>query len=89
MKSNIQSATQGVSGKTVKIGKMFSDHGAQTITAKGKVEVGTMDNRGYKHRSLPLSDIRIKEVNVIKIGSFLIDSVVDFIRALFKFLQKS
>lgn len=89
MKSNIRSATQGISGKTVKVGKMFSDHGAQTVTAKGKAEISTMDNRGHRPRSLPFSYIKIKEVNIIKLGLSLIDSVIDCIRALFKFFQKS
>lgn len=84
MSSNLRSGAQGVSGKSVKVGKMFSDRGSQIVTAKGKSEVQTMDNRGYKPRALPFSSIKIREITIIKVGFSFIDSIVDNIVTFFK-----
>lgn len=84
MRDNVRSATQGISGKTVRVGKMLSDHGAQIISAKGKVEMGIMDNRGHKPRKLPFSSIKINELTFFKVGFSFLDSIVDNLRTFFK-----
>ncbi len=54
-----KSGPQGVSGKNLKIKKMKSTGGAQTVTATEDVEVGEMDNR---------LDKRDKIISMILVG---------------------
>lgn len=82
--NKIKSGVQGISGKNVKLGKMFSDHGPQTVTASDKAEVDLMDNRGHKTRSLPFSAIKIGEITLFKAGFSFIDSLLDSIFNVFK-----
>ena len=84
MKNNTLKSTQGVSGKSVKVGKMFSDQGNQIVSAKGKAEVGTMDNRGHKPRNLPFSSIKLQNFSIIKIGFSFLDSIVDSVTTFLK-----
>jgi hypothetical protein len=82
--NNIKSGAQGISGKNVKLGKILSDHGSQTITALNKVEIDLMDNRGHKPRHLPFSSIKIGEITLFKGGISIIDSLLDSILTIFK-----
>jgi len=82
--NRFKSGAQGVSGKNVKVGKMFSDHGSQTVSALDKAEVDVMDNRGHKPRRLPFSSIKIGEVTLFKNGFLFIDSLVDSLFKMFK-----
>ncbi len=84
MSNKVKSGAQGISGKTIRIGKMLSDHGPQTVSAKGKAEVDVMDNRGYKPRRLPFSSIKIGELTIFKGGIAIIDSLIDTILTVFK-----
>ncbi len=79
--NKIKSGGQGVSGKNVKVAKMLSDHGSQTVTALNEAEVGCMDNRGSKSS---LISIRIGEITLFKIDTSLISSFFDNIFAIFK-----
>lgn len=82
--SKIKSGSQGVSGKNVKVGKMFSDHGPQTVSALNKAKVDVMDNRGHKPRRLPFSSIKIGEITLFRGGISFIDSLLDSILTIFK-----
>jgi hypothetical protein len=58
-KSTIVSGAQGISGRRVKIGSMYSSGGSQTITASEEAEVKILDNRIEKEKiSLPFSRVR-------------------------------
>jgi hypothetical protein len=78
------SGTQGLSGKNVKVGEMFSDRGPQIVTASDKVEVDVMDNRGYKPRRLPFGSIKIGEFTLFKGGFSFVDSFFNSILQYFK-----
>jgi hypothetical protein len=82
--NEIKSGAQGISGKNVKLGKMLSDHGPQTVAALNEVEVSMMDNRGHKPRQLPFSSIKVGEITFFKAGFSFIDSLVDSIFNIFK-----
>lgn len=82
--NEIKSGAQGISGKNVKLGKMLSDHGPQTVTALNEVEVDLMDNRGHKPRRLPFNSIKIGEITLFKAGFSFIDSLLDSIFTFFK-----
>lgn len=82
--SKMKSGAQGVSGKNVKVGKMLSDHGPQTVSASNKTEVDVMDNRGHKPRRLPFSTIKIGEITLFKGGISFIDTFLDSILKIFK-----
>lgn len=82
--NKIKSGAQGISGKNVRLGKMLSDHGPQTVSATNRVEVDIMDNRGHKPRRLPFSSIKIGEITLFKGGISFIDSFLDSVLSIFK-----
>lgn len=82
--NKVKSGAQGISGKIVRVDKILSDHGSQTVTALGKADVGVMDNRGYKQRKLPFSSIKIGEITLFKTGFGVIDSILDRFLTFFK-----
>lgn len=82
--NKFKSGAQGVSGKNVKVGKMLSDHGPQTVSALNNAEVDVMDNQGHRPRRLPFSSIKIGEITLFKGGISVIDSLFDSVLTFFK-----